>query len=230
MLSQYPLSRSGLLSIMLFPKFFSLSAKRPRNKLPQRSIPLDSSWGDKLPQRSIVSNKLPQRSIPLGGGTNYPRGRLSPRTNHPRGRLFLKPQHHRLVRPESHFPSIPAKRLIIVEYDLIILHILRQLVDCCVFTEVGANEKPLAPVCPAVGDDPSVFVVIFPCFSPQTLFVLLPEPQEFLVETGDKLPQRSIVQDCSKYSWAPRRPRSDRRPAPAEVPRSTWYPISQCTV
>ena len=130
------------------------------------------------------------RFLPLGG-TNYPRGRLSPRTNYPRGRLFLKPQHHRLVRPESHFPSIPAKRLIIVEYDLIILHILRQLVDCCVFTEVGANEKPLAPVCPAVGDDPSVFVVVFPCFSPQTLFVLLPEPQEFLVETGDKLPQRS---------------------------------------
>ena len=186
--------------------------------------------------------------------TNYPRGRLFSSqlgTNYPRGRSFAtnypvevdypeqttpevdcssKPQHHRLVRPESHFPSIPAKRFIIVEYDLIILHILRQLVDCCVFTEVGANEKPLAPVCPAVGDDPSVFVVVFPCFSPQTLFVLLPEPQEFLVETGDKLPQRSIVQDCSKYSWAPRRPRSDRRPAPAEVPRSTWYPISQYTV
>ena len=124
--------------------------------------------------------------------TNYPRGRLFSSqlgTNYPRGRSFS--QHHRLVRPESHFPSISAKRLIIVEYDLIILHILRQLVDCCVFTEVGANEKPLAPVCPAVGDDPSVFVVVFPCFSPQTLFVLLPEPQEFLVETGDKLPQRS---------------------------------------
>ena len=163
--------------------------------------------------------------------TNYPRGRLFSSqlgTNYPRGRSFS--QHHRLVRPESHFLSIPAKRIVIVEYDLIFLHILRQLVDYCVFTEVGANEKPLAPVCPAVGDDPSVFVVVFPCFSPQTLFVLLPEPQEFLVETGDKLPQRSIVQDCSKYSWAPRRPRSDRRPAPAEVPRSTWYPISQYTV
>ena len=114
--------------------------------------------------------------IPLGG-TNYPR-QTTPEVD-----CSSKPQHHRLVRPESHFPSIPAKRLIIVEYDLIILHILRQLVDCCVFTEVGANEKPLAPV------------VIFPCFSPQTLFVLLPEPQEFLVETGDKLPQRSIVQN-----------------------------------
>ena len=137
--------------------------------------------------------------IPLGG-TNYPRGRLSPRTNYPRGRLFevdcsSKPQHHRLVRPESHFLSIPAKRIVIVEYDLIFLHIIRQLVDCCVFTEVGANEKPLAPVHPAVGNDPSAFVVVFPCFSPQTLFVLLPEPQEFLVETGDKLPQRSIVQN-----------------------------------
>ena len=138
-------------------------------------------------------------------GTNYPRGRSFatnypvevdyPEQTTPEVDCSSKPQHHRLVRPESHFPSIPAKRLIIVEYDLIILHILRQLVDCCVFTEVGANEKPLAPVCPAVGDDPSVFVVIFPCFSPQTLFVLLPEPQEFLVETGDKLPQRSIVQN-----------------------------------
>ena len=46
-------------------KVFSLSAKRPRNKLPQRSIPLDSSWGDKLPQ------------------TNYPRGRLFLKTSTP---------------------------------------------------------------------------------------------------------------------------------------------------
>ena len=53
--------------------------------------------------------------------------------------------------------------------------------------EVGANEKPLAPVCPAIGDDPPVFVVVFPCFSPHCLFVLLPEPQEFLVETVYRL-------------------------------------------
>ena len=71
------------------------------------------------------------------------------------------PQHDRLIRPQSHFLPIPAKRIIIVECDLILLYIVRKLIDRSMLAEVGTYEKPFILIGPAVGDDPSVFVVVF---------------------------------------------------------------------
>ena len=97
-------------------------------------------------------------------------------------KFILIPQYNCLVRSQSHFLPIPAKRIIIIEYDLVFLYIVRKLVDRSMPAEVGTDEKPFPLVHSAVGDDSSAFVVVFPYFSPHCLFVLLPDPKQFLIE------------------------------------------------